>query len=77
MHPHVSSPPTNHSAEAMPDPAAMLEIVRFVALRPCRCQTSGPDVQYNRHVATCVVGRAQRLLGIKTAEKPIWNSITG
>ena len=39
------------------------ECVRHLAHRSCRCQTSGPDVDRNRHFKTCICGRAQEYLG--------------
>lgn len=49
--------------------------VHHMANRSCNCQTSGPDVDNNRHNDSCMVGRAQKHIGIKVESKPIYNSL--
>ena len=52
-----------------------LECVKHLASCSCNCQQSGPDVTHNKHVRSCMVGKAQKYLGIKVAEKPLYSGI--
>lgn len=42
-----------------------MEAVRHLSRASCRCQMSGPDVDANAHLDSCMVGQAQKYLGLK------------
>lgn len=55
-------------------PAAMagstdlaLEIINHAATMGCKCQSTGPDVDKNKHWPLCIVGKAQIYLGQKVS----------
>lgn len=50
-----------------------LQCVKHLARCACKCQQSGPDVDNNRHVISCMVGKAQAYLGIKVTDKPLYS----
>jgi len=54
------------SPESFPD-----EAVRHLSRAACYCQMSGPDVEENRHVESCMVGRAQEHLGMKVTKRAL------
>ena len=48
------------------------ECVEHVARCSCNCQISAPDVEQNKHRISCMVGKAQKYLGQKVTEKPLY-----
>ena len=54
-----------------------MECVKHLASCSCGCQTSGPDVSKNRHVNSCMVGKAQAFLGHKVTEKKLYGGYFG
>ena len=53
-----------------------LKCVEHLSKCSCNCQQSGPDVEQNRHVASCMVGKAQQYLGIKITDKPLYCGVS-
>ena len=47
-------------------------IVEHTARCSCNCQWSATDVEQNRHVQSCMVGKAQLILGQVVSEKPLY-----
>ncbi|MCK5607542.1 hypothetical protein KAR91_37005 [Candidatus Pacearchaeota archaeon] len=50
-------------------PCLALEIVNHAAMMGCKCQSTGPDVEENRHWQSCIVGKAQAYLGRKVSRQ--------
>jgi hypothetical protein len=44
-----------------------LEIINHAATMGCKCQSTGPDVDKNKHWPLCIVGKAQIYLGQKVS----------
>jgi hypothetical protein len=55
-----------HGADSFP-----MECVLFLSRGDCNCQSTGPDVDRNRHVSSCMVGKAQKFLGAKVEDRPL------
>jgi len=51
------------------------ECVEHLARCSCNCQFSAPDVGQNKHFKSCMVGKAQKYLGQKVTEKPLYRGI--
>ena len=49
--------------------ALALEIINHAATMGCKCQSTGPDVDSNRHWPLCIVGKAQTYLGQKVSRQ--------
>ena len=52
-------------------PCLALEIVNHAAMMGCKCQSTGPDVEENRHWQSCIVGKAQAYLGRKVSMQEV------
>ena len=50
-------------------PCLALEIVSHAAMMGCKCQSTGPGVEENRHWQSCIVGKAQAYLGRKVSRQ--------
>lgn len=46
-----------------------MECVKHVARCSCNCQFSGVDVEQNSHLQSCMVGKAQKYLGMRVTKK--------
>ena len=58
--------PSNSKSASVPGSEA-LEIIKHAANMGCKCQTTGPDVEDNRHWPACIAGKAQIYLGQKVS----------
>jgi hypothetical protein len=50
-------------------PAEVIEVVEHAARLNCHCQMNANDCEINRHWPSCIVGKAQKLLGVKVTIK--------
>ena len=50
-------------------PGEVLDVIKHAAGMSCHCQNCAPDVDINRHWPSCIVGKAQKLLGRKVTIK--------
>lgn len=72
MEPTQASPATCGASSAPGCSTFPMECVKHLAGHTCHCQSSAPDVDRNRHYASCMVGKAQAFLGAKVEEKPLF-----
>ncbi len=49
-----------------------IEAVKHLSRCACNCQTCRADVTHNRHVASCMVGKAQEYLEEHVIEKTLY-----
>ena len=61
--------------EAMKRAKEAMAFVEHTAKCSCNCQQSGIDVDENRHVKSCMVGKAQQMLGQQVTEKPLYGGV--
>ena len=50
-------------------PAEVMDVIEHASRLSCHCQMCAPDVEINRHWPSCLVGKAQKLLGQKVTIK--------
>lgn len=51
-----------------------IEAVRHISMCSCMCQWTGPEVESNAHLESCMVGRAQKYLGRKVTKIGLYNA---
>jgi hypothetical protein len=49
--------------------AMLLDVIKHAARLSCHCQLCARHVEINRHWPSCIVGKAQQLLGQKVTVK--------
>ena len=50
-------------------PAEVMDVIKHASRMSCNCQNCAPDVKINRHWPSCIVGKAQIILGLKVTIK--------
>lgn len=57
----------------MKDTEFPLKAVKHLSNSNCNCQSNAKDVDLNKHWKSCMVGQAQKYLGRRVVEKPLWD----